>query len=697
MSSKFLGIDLGYHSIVSASSDTTDPFVVTVDANGLSNRSTPSIIGIENNRVLFGEEAETRITSVPQKMISSIPHVIQAGKLHGPFDLSSESIHLDSCHLLSLFFKNFVEQVHGPNVSLQHVTISVPVQFTFEQKQLVVDAALLTGLEGKFSIIDHLDAAMTLMYRDLSAAAAAATTGYKTVIVVDCGFRETGVGIMSDGEIVCKKSIAFGVVDMVHAIGTILFPGKKIFDFLFTSDKKLYFRLFKVCEKILKDLSMLPTTVVDLGDYEEALDRNGIKLARRDFAKSVNRDQLESVLIELGFSQKLSSVIKATIDGVYSPPTRPRVEIVGGGSRVPFIAKLVSETTGVDQLGRSMDGTAFAALGSALWSAGLHVKGGVMTLDDSKPDRNRLIELEVLQSRIESVHKEEVARLAKKNDLESFLFQVKYWLDEDERTGKNLLPRQQIQAELDSLWLWFEDNVESGSGEEFEFKNETLKNFVQEEGKEFFANLESDKIKTEKSLSANAEYLSSHSANETSAEKREKHSSALGKDQAMKLAARNKDEGNDLFKHGTVTDAMNRYLRAIGILAQIKKNECTMDEKSYVDSIGLACNLNIAQCVVRMTADPASLTQEERYGLLKRGIASADSALAIDPSSSKAKYRKAVCLERMKETEKAKQVIDEAMRENPDDDDLKKLYDSLMASLKEQQSKAKKFFSKMFQ
>jgi tetratricopeptide (TPR) repeat protein len=199
-------------------------------------------------------------------------------------------------------------------------------------------------------------------------------------------------------------------------------------------------------------------------------------------------------------------------------------------------------------------------------------------------------------------------------------------------------------------------------------------------------------------LTANAEYLSSHSANETSAKKREKHSSAMGKDQAIKLASRNKDEGNDLFKHGTVTDAMNRYLRAINILAQVKRNECTGDEKSFVDSIALACNLNTAQCVIRMTAEPSSnLTQDERYGLLKRGIACADSALAIDPVNSKAKYRKAVCLERMKETEKAKQVIDEAMRENPDDDDLKKLYDSIVASLKEQQSKAKKFFSKMFQ
>ena len=692
---KFLGIDLGYHSVVSASSDVSEPFVVTVDANGLSNRSTPSIIGIENNRVLFGEEAETRIASVPQKMVSSIPYAIAAGKQHGPFDMSSELIHLDSCHLLSLFFRNFVQQVHGPNVELKHVTIAVPVGFTDEQKQLVVDAAILTGLDNRFTIIDHLDAAMTLMYRDVSAASAAGTTGIRTVVVVDCGFRETSVGVMKDGEIVRKKAVSFGVVDMVHAIGDILFPGKEIFSNLFSNDKKLYFRLFKVCEKLLKELSMLPTTVVDLGDYEEGLERNGIRLAAKDFSRTVTRDQFEGILIENKIAQKFQTTITSCIEGLYAPPTRPRVEVVGGGSRVPFIAKLVSESTGVDQLGRSMDGSAFAALGAALWSAGLHVKG-CMSVSSMGRDESRLTELRAIQERIEIVHHKEVARLAKKNDLESYLFQVKYWLDEDEKTG--LMPRNEIQSRLDSMWLWFEDNMETASMEEFESQTNDLKNFVEEKGSKFFEKLQADREKKEKSLTANAEYLSAHSAHESSAEKREKHSSALGKDQAMKLAARNKDEGNDLFKHGTVTDAMNRYLRAIGILAQIKRNECTGDEKGYVDSIALACNLNIAQCVIRMTAEPSSnLTQDERYGLLKRGIACADSALAIDPVNSKAKYRKAVCLERMKETEKAKQVIDEAMRENPDDDDLKKLYDSIVASLKEQQSKAKKFFSKMFQ
>ena len=172
----------------------------------------------------------------------------------------------------------------------------------------------------------------------------------------------------------------------------------------------------------------------------------------------------------------------------------------------------------------------------------------------------------------------------------------------------------------------------------------------------------------------------------------------MTKDQSIKLAGKNRDEGNDLFKHGTVTDAMNRYMRAISIIAKINRNELTGDEKTLVDSIQLASNLNMAQCVVKMTTPgDNTLSQDERDGLLKRGIACADAALATDPANSKAKYRKAVCLDRMRETEQAKKVIDEAMKDDPFDADLKQLYDSLVATLKTQQSKAKQFFSKMFQ
>ena len=182
----------------------------------------------------------------------------------------------------------------------------------------------------------------------------------------------------------------------------------------------------------------------------------------------------------------------------------------------------------------------------------------------------------------------------------------------------------------------------------------------------------------------------------TAAEKRAKHVPSSN-EQCIKLAGKNKEEGNDLFKHGTVTDAMNRYMRAINLLAQANKSTMTSDEKNQADSVSLSCNLNMAQCVVKLTSAGNTLSQEERDGLLKRGIACSDAALAIEPSNAKAKYRKAVCLDRLKETEQAKKLVGEALKQTPDDSDLKALYDSLVASLKEQQSKAKKFFSKMFQ
>ena len=690
--------------MVTASSTTDEPFQVTVDANGLSNRSTPSIIGIENNRVLFGEEAENRIISVPHKMVHSLPSKFAAGVPVGPFAISDDAeVHLESSQLLSLFFKNYIGQVH-PNADLQFVTVSVPVGFSDAEVQVVVDAARLAGLDGKLDVIDHMDSAMTMLCKDPSAKTA------PCVVVIDCGFSQTSVGIMKRGTIVGKRSIPSGVADLITLIADRILVKRP--DFMSTikaKDEKFYFRFFKVCEKVLKDLSMLPSTVVDLGDYDESFAKHGVVI-KGGWTVSVTRDQFENELLTSG---SFVAQLRATLlDIGLTPGPFTRVEVVGGGSRVPIVAKTIADTCGVESVGRGLDGSAFAALGAALWSAGKREWDGCSRVRPSHvaADRDaRLKEAASVQAAIEKLHALEVLKLQRKNDLEAYLYQIKYWLDD----GKNsaLLDKSKIEPKVEAAWTWFysvDDGEETVSpdGAEYAAKLRSMKDFMITVGKKFFDNMEKEKVKAEKSLTANAEYLTANSAAASSAaEKRAKHATYntqspeyMTKDQSIKLAGKNRDEGNDLFKHGTVTDAMNRYMRAISIIAKINRNELTGDEKTLVDSIQLASNLNMAQCVVKMTTPgDNTLSQDERDGLLKRGIACADAALATDPANSKAKYRKAVCLDRMRETEQAKKVIDEAMKDDPFDADLKQLYDSLVATLKTQQSKAKQFFSKMFQ
>jgi tetratricopeptide (TPR) repeat protein len=274
----------------------------------------------------------------------------------------------------------------------------------------------------------------------------------------------------------------------------------------------------------------------------------------------------------------------------------------------------------------------------------------------------------------------------------------------DHAKGKDMLNKSVVEPEAEAVWTWFysvEDGVESVSpdGAEYADKLNHIRGIVEKEGAEFFELLDQERRKQEASLTANAEYLSSSSAHESAEEKRAKHAdnAPMSNDQSIKLAGKNKDEGNELFKHGTITDAMNRYMRAINILAKTNKATMTSEERAQADTVLLSSNLNMAQCVVKLTSGNDGLSEDERDGLLKRGIACADAALAIDPANPKAKYRKAVCLDRMRETEQAKKVIDDALKQNPEDLDLKGLYDSLVGRLKQQHEKSKKFFSKMFQ
>ena len=693
----FLGVDLGHHSIVTASSTTEEPFAVTVDANGLSNRSTPSIIGIENNRILFGEEAETRLTSVPSKFVHSIPAKMDSAVEHGPF---SADVVLESSHLLSLFFKNYIDQVHADK-TLAFVTVAVPVGFSEAQVKIVADAAHLCGLSS-FDVIDHLDAALTLLSKD-----AGVLTGEGMVVVVDCGYSHTSIGLLMSRDpsvIVSKQCIGFGVQNMVEVICNDLVIEKEG-DFLNKikkSDPKLFFRLFKVCEKALKDLSMLPSTIVDISDFEETLmDKHNVKLTK--WSKTITRESFEDRVRRDAKYLQLEEVL-AGLESFNAGSLPVRVELVGGGSRVPFIARSVATLLGVEQTGRGMDGSAFAALGAALWSAGKRIwptSSRIRAEEHSiEARRGSISSAMAIQETVQNLHDLEVLKLQRKNELEAYLYQVKYWLHEEPR-AKGVLDSEVIEPVTDRIWEWF-NAVEDGEQEvsrngcEYADKLVEVKTFVENNGAEFFSILASDKVKKEASLTANAEYLSAASAHESAAEKRAKHT-PTSNEQCIKLASKNKDEGNDLFKHGTVTDAMNRYMRSINLLAQANKATMTREEKVQADSVLLSSNLNMAQCVVKLTGLGNNLSQEERDGLLKRGIACADVALTVEPSNAKAKYRKAVCLDRLKETEQAKKLVGEALKQTPDDSDLQALYDSLVASLKEQQSKAKKFFSKMFQ
>ena len=693
----FLGVDLGHHSIVTASAAEETPLQATVDANGLSNRSTPSIVGIENNRVLIGEEAETRLASVPHKIVHSIPAKFGSDVKHGPYAMENESeIHLESAHLLSLFFTNYIAQVH-PEASLKHVTVSVPVSFTPEQTQVVVDAAHLSGL-SQFDVIDHIDSALTLLSKDPAVSAADA------VVVVDCGFSQSSIGLMTKGSLVSKQSFALSVGLFIDLIGSQLLVQKPDFmQSLRSSDPKFFFRLFKVCEKVLKDLSMLPSTIVDLGDFEESFERHlSASEVRKLCTKSitVTRDAFERELERAPAMAEFVQALAMLAKQVQSARTI-KVEAVGGGSRVPVVAKLIASAFHVEQVGRGLDGSAFAALGAAVWAGGK--RGWSASRTTQAQPSATLADAAETQRKIQQMHDLEVIKLQRKNELEAYLYQVNYWLEEDPK-AQGTLRRDLIKPSADAAWTWFngvEDGEQSVSadGSEFAAKLAELKKVVEEHGAEYFALIEAEKQKTEKSLTANAEYLTAASAHETAAEKRAKHSDnqPMSAEQSIKLANKNKEEGNELFKHGTCTDAMNRYMRATNILVKLNRSGLTEEERVQADAIALASNLNMAQCVVRMTVSGAQLSQDERDGLLKRGVACAEAALAIDPTNAKAKYRKAVCVDRLRDTEQAKKVIDEALRENPDDVDLKALYDSLVATLKAQQSKAKKFFSKMFQ
>lgn len=434
---------------------------------------------------------------------------------------------------------------------------------------------------------------------------------------------------------------------------------------------------------------MLPSAVVDLTDFEDALIDQGIVRGGWNPVVSLSRETFENFVS----IDRLHDVVTEALAGVTDlATTRVRLELVGGGSRVPVVSKFFCNIFKVEVAGRSMDGSAFAALGAALWAAGK--RGWASPVPTSgPPSKKKLSALLTLQTQIEAAHATETTRLAKKNALEAYLFETNRLLEDPEFAK---CATAQLRESIAATWAWFEDSTDSqvgiSDGHEFEAKLHQLQTLVQDRAAGYFVRLAEQRQRSEREL----ERGSAAAGNVPRENVRESRDAALSKEQALRLALKNKDEGNELFKHGTPIDAMNRYMRAINILAG-KRGELAGAEQTQANQILLACNLNIAQCVIRMTGSSSGLAQDELVGLLKRAVACADSALAIDPKNAKASYRKAVCLSRLKEPEQAKKVVDAALAESPLDEDLRKLYESLVQTLGEQKSKAKQFFSRMFQ
>merc|ERR550514_1017430 len=301
-----------------------------------------------------------------------------------------------------------------------------------------------------------------------------------------------------------------------------------------------------------------------------------------------------------------------------------------------------------------------------------------------------------LERGVADVDAAEVRRLDIRNRLESYIYQVRGWL-----SGKDgeLLQPAALGPRLDEVQLWFEDaeySEEETTYEAYAAKLEDVQEFVQREGAAYFEKQVRDREAQEKAI---------EEATEAERQRRkdlgmdeDKDDRRMRKEDRLRLAAKNKDEGNDMLKAQKFDDAIRRYKKAIDHVSRPEVvSNMTPDEADEAKKIKVSCHSNTTQCYLKGAdvafSDKGKDAAEPFY---KKARTSCDDVLELDPDNIKALSRRSLCWEKLGELETAAKDIKKALAIQPEDADLKRSQARLEKLLTRQKEGQKKVYAKMF-
>ena len=380
--SKAVGIDLGTTNSVVSALEGGDPVVI---ANAEGSRTTPSVVAFnKSGEVLVGEVAKRQAITNPSGTIRSVKRRMGTDWSTSIDGKSYTSQEISARVLMKL--KRDAEEYLGDTVN--QAVITVPAYFDDAQRTATTEAGKIAGLEV-LRIINEPTAAALAYGLDKD--------GEDQIIVVfDLGGGTFDVSVLELGEGVFEvKSTSgdtrLGGDDWDEAVINWLvdsFKGDHGVDL--SKDPMAMQRLKEAAEKAKIELSQTQSAQVNL-PFVTATDTGPLhldyKLSRAKF-QSLTSDLLERCRSPFEQAIRDASIKKGDIH---------HVVLVGGSTRMPAVAKLVEEMTGLEP-SKSVNPDEVVAVGAAIQagvlkgditdvllldvtplSLGIETKGGVMT------------------------------------------------------------------------------------------------------------------------------------------------------------------------------------------------------------------------------------------------------------------------------------------------------------------------------
>jgi len=461
-------------------------------------------------------------------------------------------------------------------------------------------------------------------------------------------------------------------------------------------------RLMTALLKAIKELSMLPDTTVALECFYS--DEGDLKV-------DISRAQFEDV-VQPQLQELAQLVHKALSDAGVTAEEVHSAELVGGGMRIPRVQALLSqqfpdlvpveaeaENGGKAMSKRlrfSLDGASAVASGAAHFAAGRRAVAAKwdFAAQKSSLDEAGLAACRELEAWMSKTNGEEVRRLEKCNELESFVYEARSWLSGPDRA---LLKPETTEPLLEEAARWFEDAQydETSTHAMFEEKLDTLKKQLEEHGSEFYEKKRKEKEEKDKFLDAEAE--KERQRRHDLGMDADKDDRKMAKSERLKMAMKNKEEGNTVFKAGNLEDAAARYQRALQHINKFYMLDVSPDEKKEADAVTLSIQLNLAQVFLKLAAQTEKDSGKEKAeAVYQKAKGACDEALKVDEENIKAKFRRATAMEKLGDLDGASKEVKSALKADPENADLVKLKERLDKLQAAQNAKAKKMYGKMF-
>jgi heat shock protein 4 len=421
-------------------------------------------------------------------------------------------------------------------------------------------------------------------------------------------------------------------------------------------------RLFQACERLKKLLSTIGEASVTVENVAQD----------RDASISISRDAFERLCADER-TRVVEMVRAAVASAGVTPESIASVEIVGGGTRIPFVQAAILEALSSSDpslIGRMLDSTTAVAVGAAFCRDLIPAEDA----GESPAASEELAQWIALESEMQARDADLAAIAHERNAIEAFVYEMR---SKQHEAHGELIDAGKLDPLLEAAedWIYSEES-EFATLAQVHAKREEIETQVREACAAYFAAVSEAQRVFEAQLEAESE-----KAKAEQGEGEDHDTRRLKKPERMRLVAKNKEEGNELFRDGNYQHAAMRYVKALSHAS--KFFDLTSDDLEEVHALKLSLYLNLAQCYLKLES-------------WSKAIANCNDALALDGKSVKALYRRAVAYEKEKDLERAQQDVKQALELAPQDKAVLKLDERLSLLAKRQLDREKKMWSKAF-